>query len=117
MRKALRGPVFAVMEFVETSTFTKHVVKTLGEEGNRELQSELLKNPQQGSLIKGTGGARKVRCSAKGKGKSGGSRAIYFHSEPESKCYMLIAFSKSKKSSLTGSQKNALRKTIKRNLK
>jgi hypothetical protein len=37
--------------------------------------------PDAGDEIRGTGGARKIRFAAKGKGKSGGVRVITF-SEP-----------------------------------
>lgn len=106
-----------LIQFVETPTFTRYIVKQLSDDRYRELQEALMKNPHKGSLIKRTGGARKVRWSAKGRGKSGGSRIIYFYAESEGKCYMLVAYGKNEKDSLTDSQKNALRKVIKRNLK
>lgn len=105
------------MEFVETPVFTKYAASELDRASYRALQSELLKNPEKGRLIRGTGGARKVRCASKSGEKSGGARIIYFYAASEHRCYMLLAYSKSEKNSLTDAQKNALRTAIKRNLK
>jgi hypothetical protein len=60
------------MRFVETPIFTVEVQKLLGEEEYRALQLALLFRPEQGALIKGSGGIRKIRWGAKGKGKRGG---------------------------------------------
>lgn len=43
------------------------------------LQIELLLSPETGDVIQGTGGLRKVRVAAKGKGKKGGVRVIYYY--------------------------------------
>ena len=39
-----------------------------------EMQSELLKDPERGILIKGGGGLRKLRYAIQGRGKRGGVR-------------------------------------------
>jgi hypothetical protein len=38
-----------------------------------DLQKELIENPMKGSLVQGTGGARKIRMRMPGRGKSGGA--------------------------------------------
>ena len=43
----------------------------------RRLQEELLANPAIGSLMKGTGGIRKMRFAFEHRGKSGSVRVIY----------------------------------------
>ncbi len=50
---------------------------------NEELDNiitHLALNPSAGTVISGTGGARKLRFRARGKGKSGGYRVITFFS-------------------------------------
>jgi len=66
------------MIFIETSIFTKELVKLLPDDEYRMLQHNLLIRPTAGSLIKGTGGLRKIRWKSYGKGKSGGLRIIYY---------------------------------------
>jgi len=39
----------------------------------------LAAHAKTGDLISGTGGIRKIRWSAQGKGKSGGVRVIYYY--------------------------------------
>ena len=60
-----------MLHFIETPIFTKQVLKLLDDEAYKELQENLINNPEQGDLIQGTGGVRKTRW-ALNQGKSGG---------------------------------------------
>jgi hypothetical protein len=62
------------MLFIETSIFTKQIKELVSDDEYRELQQELLVQPDKGDLIKNGGGIRKVRCAQGSKGKSGGIR-------------------------------------------
>ena len=66
------------MIFIEAPIFEKHLGSYLSEDEYSELQKELMKNPRSGDLIRKSGGVRKLRWKAKGKGKSGGVRVIYY---------------------------------------
>lgn len=44
-----------------------------------EFIAYIATNYQKGDVVSGTGGVRKIRWTAKGKGKSGGVRIIYFN--------------------------------------
>ena len=50
------------MVFVETYAFTKHIYDCFDEEEYREFQSYLMKHPEKGVLIPGTGGLRKIKA-------------------------------------------------------
>ncbi len=63
-----------VMEFIETSVFTRQLKGLLSDEEYRETQAFLILSPHSGDLIQGSGGLRKLRWSSKGKGKRGGVR-------------------------------------------
>lgn len=52
------------MVFVETSVFTKLLPGYLKDEDYRGLQSHLIKSPDAGAVIRGSGGVRKVRWGA-----------------------------------------------------
>jgi hypothetical protein len=66
------------MNFIETSMFTRHIVGLLDDTDYTILQRALLLNPALGDIIPGSGGIRKLRWAAKGHGKSGGARIIYY---------------------------------------
>lgn len=63
---------------VETSIFTRRAEKLLSPEERQDLVTFLANAPETGDEIPGTGGVRKVRFAAQGKGKSGGVRVIYY---------------------------------------
>ncbi|HEY0035629.1 MAG TPA: type II toxin-antitoxin system RelE/ParE family toxin [Longimicrobium sp.] len=100
------------MQIVETPVFTRRVTELLSHDGYRLLQAALLARPDMGAVIVGTGGARKVRWSVDGRGKSGGVRAIYYHATLDGVIYMLLIFAKNEQENLSDAQKNALRKII-----
>ena len=101
------------VEFIETPVFTRLVTVLLSDDEYRKLQSELLRNPERGDLIKGGGGIRKLRFAALGRGKSGGVRTIYFWAKSKDQIYMLLVYPKSKKDTLTDAETEILRAYVK----
>jgi len=71
---AYNGPS---MRFVETPVFTAVIQRHLDDEQYRQLQIALMLRPEQGPVIQGSGGLRKVRWATSGAGKRGGLRVIY----------------------------------------
>ena len=100
------------IEFIETSIFTRQIKELATDDEFRNLQIELIANPLAGALIVGTGGLRKIRLAAGGKGKSGGARVIYFVATEEV-IYLLLAYPKSAKESLTSADKAILKSLMK----
>ncbi|MFB2829168.1 type II toxin-antitoxin system RelE/ParE family toxin, partial [Aeromonas jandaei] len=97
------------IEFVETSIFTRQIREIATDDELRALQVELIGDPEKGDLIQGTGGLRKVRMATGQQGKSGGARVIYFLAHAE-KIYLVVAYAKSDKASLTKAEKAVLQK-------
>jgi len=60
--------------------------------------------------MQGTGGIRKLRWSAQGKGKSGGVRIIYYFHNKSMPLFLLTLFAKGEKSNLSKSERNELAK-------
>ena len=100
------------MRFVETPVFTVQVVKLLGDEEYRALQTSLILRPEQGALIRGSGGLRKMRWGAAGRGKRGGVRAIYYWWRPDETFLMLFAYAKNVQEDLTPAQVKALGRLV-----
>ena len=105
------------MRFVETPIFTKRVKDLLPDEDYRTLQVALLLRPEQGPLIKGGGGLRKVRWAPKGIGKRGGIRVIYYWRPDEQVFYMLFAYRKAAQDDLTPDQLRVLARIVREELK
>ncbi|MFA5801481.1 MAG: type II toxin-antitoxin system RelE/ParE family toxin [Thermoleophilia bacterium] len=105
------------MRFVETSIFTEEVQNLLEEEEYRALQLALLFRPEQGAVIKGSGGLRKIRWGAKGKGKRGGCRIIYYLDKPQEIIYMLFPYEKSAQADLSSQQLKILSRLVKEEFK
>jgi len=104
------------MKFIETSIFTRQVKLLLQEEEYRQLQNQLLVNPQIGKLIPRSGGLRKMRFAQKSKGKRGGLRVIYYCLTEKNSILMLMLYSKSAKEDLTSEQLKILKSTVEREL-
>jgi len=60
--------------------------------------------------MQGTGGIRKLRWSAQGKGKSGGVRIIYYHHNEYIPLFLLTLFGKGEKANLSKTECNELAK-------
>ena len=82
------------MEFIEASAFTKYVHAYLTDDEYLGLQGFLLKYPEAGKLIPGSGGVRKLRWAMAGKGKSGGVRIIYYFKKQDDEIWFLTIYSK-----------------------
>jgi len=104
-------------EFVETSIFTKSVVQLLTDEEYCELQSELIKDPEQGKILKGGLGIRKIRVAYGDRSKSGGARAIYYFKKNDHQIFMLLIYPKSEQDDLTPEQLAVLTKLVRKELK
>ncbi|MFG0631764.1 type II toxin-antitoxin system RelE/ParE family toxin [Pseudomonas sp. xss_2] len=100
------------MLFIETPVFTKRVKELLDDDTYRALQLRLMDHPEAGDVIEGTGGLRKIRVAAKGQGKRGGARVIYYHFVTASRLAMLYIYPKNEQIDLSVQQRKALKAVI-----
>lgn len=100
----------------ETTIFTKIILEAIPDDNYRQLQKELIKNPDLGNIIKGSGGIRKIRWNMPEKGKRGGIRIIYYWIAAKDQIYMLYAYTKAKQENLTPDQLNTLKKVVEEEL-
>ena len=70
-------------------------------------------HPQSGDLIPGGGGLRKLRWQAKGKGKRGGGRVIYYFVGKRDEIWLLSIFAKNELTDIPKEILAQLRKEIK----
>jgi hypothetical protein len=100
------------MVIIETSIFTRQVQKLLSDDIYRELQITLAERPDMGAIIRGSGGLRKVRWAAQGRGTRGGVRVIYYWAVKQGRLLMLLMYAKSERDDLTREQLQILRKIV-----
>ena len=100
------------MIFLETPVFTRQLRELVDDDHYRELQSILVTHPDAGDLIPRSGGLRKIRVAASGRGKSGDARVIYYWVVGKDQIYMLLAYAKNVQDDLTQEQLKALRTLI-----
>lgn len=70
----------------------------------------IARDPECGDLIPGTGGVRKLRIAASGRGKRGGARVIYYFFDAHNPIYLVTVFAKNERSDISAAERNALRK-------
>lgn len=95
---------------VELPEYIKRASSVLSEEEREDIIEYLSENPKAGELLTGTGGIRKLRWKAKGKGKNGGARLIYFYFNKSIPLFMLTVFGKGEKGNISKSDRNDLAK-------
>jgi mRNA-degrading endonuclease RelE of RelBE toxin-antitoxin system len=104
------------VRFVETSVFTRRITEVLSDDNYRMLQQALLRRPEQGNLIEGSNGLRKVRWKEEGRGKRGSLRIIYYWHAGREMFLMLYMYRKNEQEDLTARQKESLARVVRQEL-
>ena len=95
---------------VELERFKRSAKSTgVTDEELNNIITHLALNPSAGTVIPGTGGARKLRFRARGKGKSGGYRVITFFSGHDIPVFLVDIFAKGDKLDLSREDQNSLK--------
>ena len=69
-------------------------------------------NPEAGGVMPESGGVRKFRWAAKGKGKRGGVRVIYYFHNEAFPIFLLTVYAKNQKANLTKAERNDLKTLV-----
>lgn len=85
--------------------FTRRADALLTQEERAELVGTLASNPLAGDLIPGTGGVRKLRFGAAGRGKRGGFRVVYYVLNEAMPLMAIILYGKNEQADLTPAEK------------
>lgn len=85
---------------VETPTFQKQAAKLWTDDERLAFIDWIAANPQAGDVIPGAEGARKVRWSRAGSGKSGGARVIYFNLTEQEVVLLVAVYAKADRANM-----------------
>ena len=99
--------------FIQTDEFIKNWERLgLTDDDLRRLELEIMKNPQVGPVIQGTGKLRKMRFAFENKGKSGSSRVCYVAFLIHETVYLITVYPKNEKDNLSKAERNEIKKFI-----
>ena len=84
----------------------------MADEEYSKLQIALVRRPDWGSVIPGSGGIRKLRWRSSGRGKRGGLRLIYYWQTADDQIWMLLAYRKSEKDDLSRDEMKKLKRLV-----
>ena len=105
------GFVFTV---IETPVFTKKAADLLSEVEREEFAVFISQNPASGSVVKGSGGVRKIRWARSGSGKSGGVRVIYYNMVDDEEVWLLTLYAKNERSTIPAHELRLIKEAIER---
>ena len=96
-------------KFVELLGFRKFIdSQDASQQVLAAIQAEILKNPEIGAVMAGTGALRKFRLGLDHRGKSGGFRVLYVDFPEIQQTWLVTAFSKNAKANLTKKERNEI---------
>ncbi len=86
----------------------------IDENARQSIVDHVAANPTAGDLIVGSGGARKIRFAASGRGKSGGYRVVTYYGGGALPVFLLNVFKKGDRINLSKAEINELRDELSR---
>ncbi len=95
---------------VETVPYLADAERLFSADESMAIVDMVATDPLCGVVIPGTGGVRKVRVSASGRGKRGGARVIYLFGGDDVPIFLLAVFAKNEKADLSQAERNDLKK-------
>jgi len=96
------------LTFVQPASFASRWKKLkLTDEDLQTLEQMILRDPEQGVVMSGTGGLRKMRFAPPSwrRGKSGGARVCYICFTTAANCYLLDVYTHNEKDNPTDTEK------------
>jgi hypothetical protein len=85
-----------VFVFIESAIFDRVRAHYLDDDEYSELQQFMMRSPEAGAIVRGSGGVRKLRWRRENAGKRGGLRVICFVRYLPNEFWMLTLYAKTK---------------------
>jgi hypothetical protein len=101
-----------VYTVIETPVYAGKVKQTLNDDERESFAVFIAQNPSAGSVVRGSGGVRKVRWALKRSGKSGGSRIIYYNRLNDGEIWLLTLYAKSELSTIPAHELRMIKEVV-----
>jgi hypothetical protein len=110
-----RPYAMTVHTVIETPSFINAAKEAGMSDGTRmSIINAVADQPDLGMVLRETGGFRKFRFAAEGKGKSGSYRVVSFYTGPHYPVFLITVFAKGERDNLSKAERNALAGMAKR---
>jgi hypothetical protein len=103
-----------LLSIIEAPEFIQRARKIMTSDQQDELLFFLARHPESGDVIPDSGGVRKLRWGAEGRGKRGGSRVIYYFHDLSMPLMLFTVYAKNEKSDLSATERRELRALVDR---
>jgi len=109
--------IYHYVVFIEARPFTQRLRQLAAASAGQVLagiQDELLKNPERGRLVQGTGGVRKARAGnpARQKGTRGGFRYFFLYLERKQHIHLLALLDKGEQEDISQDERKTLKALV-----
>lgn len=101
-----------MLTVVESPIFQRLWPRYWDEDERADFAAFMAANPETGSVIRGSGGVRKVRWNREGTGKSGGVRIIYLVRSQAGEVYLLTLDAKSESANISLATLKEIRRAL-----
>jgi hypothetical protein len=100
--------------FFQTHLFSKKLTTRGGDALLMRVEDEILKNPEAGAIVAGTGGVRKLRIEdlERKKGKRGGFRVLYLDLPDCQETYLITFYGKDEADDLSAEGKKLISQIV-----
>lgn len=100
--------------FFQTHIFAKKIDARGGQELLLRIEDEILKSPEAGAIVAGTGGVRKMRVedTGRGKGKRGGFRVLYLDLPKHEETFLISFYGKDEADDLSPEGKRLISQIV-----
>ena len=97
---------------IETPVYSNKVSRILTEDERDAFAAFISSNPTAGSVVRGSGGVRKVRWARRDRGKRGGVRVIYFNRLAHGEIWLLTIYAKRERSAIRAHELKLIKEAI-----
>jgi hypothetical protein len=101
-----------MITFIETAVFARAREQYLDDFEFAELQQFLIRHPDAGVVVPGSGGVRKLRWALPGRGRRGGARVLYVLANDQGEIWLLVMYGKNVRENIAPETLRRLKETF-----